>query len=206
MFKAITGGDVIRVERKHRDAFNFKPYARLLFSANQAPPTVDSSQAWFDRWTTFPFHQRFRGTAAQDYDLLAKLTTAEELSGLLNRALEALAGLRERRRFTTTPEMREAATKFRQEADTVAGFMAERCELVPDARSKRSDVYEAYNEWVRSGNRKPLGRERNATSPGGGVDTPAVVPLRPLGASAGRDVPRFPCTRRSASVLPGCCF
>lgn len=159
-FKAITGGDSVRAERKHRDSFSFVPYARLLFSANQPPPTSDSSQAFFDRWLVLPFHRRFRGTRREDPDLLAKLTTPEELSGLLNHALLALAGVRDRGGFTSTAATRAAATAFQQETDSVAGFMAECCELDPEARWPRPDLYAAYVDWTRRGNRQPVARDR----------------------------------------------
>src|SRR5262249_30584222 len=37
MFKALTGGDLIPAERKFESSFEFRPFARLLFSANSAP-------------------------------------------------------------------------------------------------------------------------------------------------------------------------
>jgi putative DNA primase/helicase len=159
-FKAITGGDAVRAERKHRDSFSFVPYARLLFSANQPPPTSDSSQAFFDRWIVVPFHRRIRGSTGEDRDILAKLTTQHELSGLLNRALEALAALRQRGRFTTTEATLAAAAAFRQETDSVAGFLAECVELDPEGRWPRPAVYQAYSDWTRRGNRQPTARER----------------------------------------------
>lgn len=49
IFKSITGGDPIRAEHKHQAAFTFQPYAKLIFSANEPPPTSDASEAFFDR-------------------------------------------------------------------------------------------------------------------------------------------------------------
>ena len=100
-FKKIVGGDPIHAERKHREAFTFTPYARLLFSTNEPPPTHDVSQAFFDRWIVLPFRKRFRGTAAEDKNLIRKLSTPKELSGLLNRALDGLERLRRNGGFTT---------------------------------------------------------------------------------------------------------
>ena len=39
MFKVLTGDDMISAERKNKDSFSFKPYARLVFSCNEVPST-----------------------------------------------------------------------------------------------------------------------------------------------------------------------
>jgi putative DNA primase/helicase len=160
IFKSITGGDTIRGERKHRPAFDFLPTARLLFSANEVPPTSDSSDAFFSRWTIVPYKHTFRGTDRCDPDLTEKLTTPSELSGLLNHALAALPALRERGRFTSAPASEEAAERFRIDADSVAGFLSECCDLGPDRRAPRAQVYRAYKIWCTDANRQPLSRQR----------------------------------------------
>lgn len=160
IFKSITGGDHIRAERKNRPAFEFKPYARMIFSANSAPPTSDSSGAFFDRWTILPFTKRYRHTTAQDFDLLAKLTTPTELSGLLNHALRGLARLHQTRTFTTTTAMDEAAERYARDADTVAGFLEEECVLAVDYRFAKPRLYQSYKNWCERCGRKAFAAQR----------------------------------------------
>jgi putative DNA primase/helicase len=148
-FKTITGGDSIPAERKHRDAFVFTPYARLVFSANTAPPTADISPAYFDRWVIVPFERNFRGSAAEDENLLAKLTTPRELSGLLTGALDGLARLRERHGFEQTGRARQARETFERDTDPVAAFVADRCIFGEGLSIKRSLVYENFITWAR---------------------------------------------------------
>ena len=64
VFKAITGGDRITGELKYRDAFEFRPFARLIFSANHFPAARYGTQSYFDRWLLIPFERRFRGSKA----------------------------------------------------------------------------------------------------------------------------------------------
>jgi len=50
MFKAVTGEDWITGERKHKDPFSFKPYARFLYSCNEIPRNYgDRSEAFYRR-------------------------------------------------------------------------------------------------------------------------------------------------------------
>ena len=160
MFKSITGGDRIRAERKHRDSFEYVPYARMLFSANEAPPTADSSDAFFDRWLILPFHRRHRGAAHQDHDLIAKLTMPAELSGLLNHALAGLDRLHRQHGFSKVKSSEKAAERFRVDADSVAGFSEECCTIDPDARTAKPDLFRGYRAWCEENNRRPLGAQK----------------------------------------------
>lgn len=159
MFKAITGGDRITGERKYLPAFSFKPYARLLYSANEPPPTPDSSDAFFRRWVIIPFERRFDQRNV-DRHLLDKLTTPQELSGLLNHGLRALPALRERGAFMATGATQRASERFRVDSDSVAGFLGESCELDSEARTPRSRLFDAYRQWCDQNNRRALGKQR----------------------------------------------
>src|SRR5580704_9739521 len=92
MFKSLTGGDSIPAERKFKDAFDFTPFARMLFSANQPPLSHDASDAFFQRWLVLPFTQVYRGTKQEvsRIELDARLSAPAELSGVLNKAVAAL--------------------------------------------------------------------------------------------------------------------
>jgi len=160
IFKSITGGDYIRGERKHRDAFKFKPYARLLFSANETPPTADNSDAFFERWLILPFDRKHRGAGHEDKTLLAKLTTSIELSGLLNAALDGLDRLRRQDGFSSTTTTDDAAERFRIDSDSAAGFCEESCKVYEGARIAKPVLFRAYKGWCEENNRRPLAKVR----------------------------------------------
>ena len=63
-FKAITGGDTLCAEYKFKPSFDFLPFCRLIFSANHAPTSADSSEAFFRRWVVIPFTRTFEGGQA----------------------------------------------------------------------------------------------------------------------------------------------
>jgi putative DNA primase/helicase len=161
MFKTITGGDAVRGERKHRDPFTFTPYARLVFSANTPPPTADSSDAFFDRWVILPFEQKHRNTKHCDSNIIDKLTTPSELSGLLNRALDGLERVHKQHGFTRIEGSENAAERFRVDSDSVAGFLEERCSVEDDGkRIGKPELFRAYRDWCADNNRTPFGAAR----------------------------------------------
>lgn len=160
MFKSITGGDKVMAERKGCHPFEFRAYARFVFSANETPPTHDGTEAYFDRWTILPFTRSFRGATGQDRNLVAKLTTPTELSGLLNLALASLADVR-RRGFSAGTNVVAAHDRFRLESDPVAAFLDERARVdFLGGRTQKSELYGAYVDWCRDSGRKPLAVQR----------------------------------------------
>lgn len=146
IFKAITGGDEIQGEYKFRDAFEFTPYARLVFSANSLPRSSDASAAFFRRWLVLPFERRFveGQNAIPRRELDAMLSDPTELSGLLNKALEKLSGLRERG-FTESASTRQAAEEFRMTTDPLSIWLDHNTVARPDGIVTQDTLCSLYN-------------------------------------------------------------
>ncbi|RLI82035.1 hypothetical protein DRP04_04855 [Archaeoglobales archaeon] len=148
IFKMVTGGDIITAQRKFQHPFQFINYAKLIFSANKLPEVRDETDAFFRRWIIVNFPNKFEGDKA-DKNLLKKLTTPQELSGLLNLALNGLKRLLERGEFShgkSTDEVREQYTKM---SDSVAAFCADMIEESPESYEFKKVLYAAYCEYCR---------------------------------------------------------
>lgn len=88
--KQLVGNDKISGETKFGASYSFRSYARNLFSCNDMP-TCDSDDAFFDRFLVIPFNrQQFNKDPIKEAQLNEALSSPEELSGLLNKALMAL--------------------------------------------------------------------------------------------------------------------
>ncbi len=147
VFKALVGNDLIRAERKYVDAFTFTNHAKLWFSANRVPRTEDESTAYFRRWRIVPFLHTF-GPDEVDPHLLEKLTTPEELSGILGWAVEGLRRLLKQGGFSDSPTVEETRDAYVRLSDPVAAFFEDRCLKDPDATPvTKDDVYEAYSSY-----------------------------------------------------------
>lgn len=162
IFKQLTGGDVIRAEKKYKDAFEFTNAAKLSFSANEIPSTRDATSAFFDRWIVVRFPHKFRGTSAEHKNIARQITrNPDEMSGVLNRALRGLARLRRQDEFTTGSAMREAQAEFRREADSVALFIADIAKPGEVLRLQRGRaLYEQYRAWCDATGHRPLTDKR----------------------------------------------
>ena len=148
IFKAITGGDVLMAERKFEESFEFVPFARLIFSANHPPKSQDASSAFFRRWVVVPFERTFHagdpGTLPRD-QLDAMLADPTELSGVLNKAIEALKSIRSHG-LSESDSIRRAMDEFRQTTDPVAVWLDRNTVLEPEAVIPADRLWQDYNQ------------------------------------------------------------
>lgn len=145
-FKAVTGEDYISAERKNKDPFSFRPYARFLFSCNEIPRNYgDRSDGFYRRLIIIRFSHSVP-KAKRDPNLLEKLAT--ERDGILCWALAGLHRLiAQKYQFTETESTAEELRRYRIESNSALLFVEECCVVEPDAVSVREEVFDRYREY-----------------------------------------------------------
>lgn len=155
-FKMATGGDVLYAEHKYGASFTFEPWATMLFSANQAPPSRDTSEGYYARWLVVPFTANLTGRLRPQVSLDAELHQAGELEGLFARAIRGLQRLMERERFDPPPSVINAGLEFRQTTDPVASFVSECITVAEECGLPRTDIFNRYRQWCDDNGHRPL--------------------------------------------------
>src|SRR5438094_10517332 len=99
----MVAGDPIKGERKFEHSFDFYPTAKHVYSANAFIPVSDAEMtAFIGRWIIIPLFNVYRalpqgaenaGIQEPDTMLIDKLATPENLSEMLNLALDGLRRL-----------------------------------------------------------------------------------------------------------------
>lgn len=128
LLKQITGGDRIRAEYKYLPGFTFKPFVRLIFSANEMPAFLDSSPALFQRWRVVEFPFEFRNSKFEipRAELMARLTSERELSGMLNRAIEAWERIqRNKGRMTQSESTKAKLSEFQSRSSMLGRWLVQ---------------------------------------------------------------------------------
>jgi P4 family phage/plasmid primase-like protien len=146
VFKMLVSGDVIRAQKKHGQPFDFSNYAKLIYSTNQIPQSDDITYAYFKRWIILIFDRVFMGEE-RDTNLVEKLTTDGEISGLLNLALIALRQLVRDNGFIYSDDIHTVEREYNLNANTVERFVTEKCAMDTSDRESFGickDVYHAY--------------------------------------------------------------
>jgi putative DNA primase/helicase len=158
MIKGLTGGDTMQAEHKFEKPFNLTNTAKLIFSANKAPRFNEDSDAIWRRLVIVEFPNQFMGNRA-DCDLLDKLTTPQELSGLLNASLDALQTLRERKSFSVSASMTATRRQYLVSSNPVSVFIEERCEKDSKASITKEDLYQAFVAFCNEVGAEPIGKK-----------------------------------------------
>lgn len=148
-FKMLTGGDLITSEYKFRNSFEFANYAKLVFSANVVPEVTEDTLAYFRRWDIVNFPNTFTGDKANP-KLLESLTTEEELSGLLNWALEGLRRLQNNGwTFTNSKGVDEVKEEYIRKSAPGRAFLMD-CVLIGSAGEViKQELYQAFCQYCR---------------------------------------------------------
>jgi putative DNA primase/helicase len=149
-FKILVSGDRISAQKKHQQPFAFENHAKLVFSANQIPEVEDKSYAYYRRWVIIPFNRTFEGEE-KDEHLIDKLTTEQELSGILNLALKGLRKLYSERGFKDI-DISEIRRQYETGASRIKSFIDQKCILGSGNESlfvESTRLREAYRKYCR---------------------------------------------------------
>jgi putative DNA primase/helicase len=123
ILKELTGKQPIRIERKNQRAYDAKLHAKLWFSANRLPQTVDDSDSYYRRIPIISFPHTFEGNNADPY-LSKKMTREEELSGIFNALMIALRRiLHNKQIFVNEKTIQERREKYEMATDPIGSFI-----------------------------------------------------------------------------------
>lgn len=169
-FKQLTGHDMISASRKFLSMIYFVNYAKMIFLANDLPETSDRSIAFFDRWILIDFPHTFK--IPTDYYALSenerhkyiladtshidKISTPEELSGLLNWSLEGLQRLIKQNGFSTSSSTEEIKIKWLRKSNNFNAFVLDCLEENYEGEISKKDLRHYYGVYCKKYNLKPV--------------------------------------------------
>lgn len=144
LLKTLLGRDAITARHLHEREFEFYPRFKLFINSNFLPLVQDDTMFSSGRINVVSFDRHFL-PHEQDRQLKDKLTTPENMSGVLNWCLEGLRMYRES--GAEPPQAVKAATaEYRDASDKIGNFMAE-CLIQTGVNTRAGEVYQRYSEW-----------------------------------------------------------
>lgn len=143
VFKKLSTGEALNVERKGKDPFDFTNYAKLIFSANEMPRINDYSDGLGRRLQIVPFKAKF-SPDDEDYDpfITDKLLSEESMQYVLDLALKSLQRLLKNRKFTKSKAVEQEMEKYQEENNPIISFVNN--ENVDLERGVVGDIYIQY--------------------------------------------------------------
>ena len=146
--KRITGEDLIKGEYKGGKVFPFRSYAKLIFSANEMPISLDEkSDAFFRRLLAIEVKKK----GAKIHNLKQGLKFS--MPGFIHECVAALSRMYVAGNEIDSPNSKKLVHEFHRESDSVQAFLDDCVDRVPGEKMKRDLLhkqYEAYcwnNDW-----------------------------------------------------------
>ncbi len=156
-FKTLVSGDPISGEKKFKDGFTFRPFARLVFSANEFPRSEDKTNAYFRRLIFVEFPNSFSGAASEILDFDKVLTkTPGFMSLLLNRGIAGLKRVMLTGRFSVSETSTRTIEQYKRECNSAYDFVQEFCHVEEWGWVPRQQMYQKYDGWCRDNGLKPM--------------------------------------------------
>lgn len=146
IIKKIVTGERLTAEFKCRDLFEFSPYAKMIFSANDLPRMKDRSGAMLRRLVIVPFNAKFEGKG--DCGLRKKLQTKEAAETMLRYAVEGLQRVLKNDRFTKSAKAQAELDSFEISNDPIKAFLNDYVQNGDELlRNSVADIFRAYRVY-----------------------------------------------------------
>lgn len=146
--KRMTGDRTLKARRMREDFWEFPKTFKIFMPVNHKPTIEGTDHGIWRRIKLIPFGVTIP-KSEQDPRLPDKLRN--ELPGIL--AWLVRGCLRWQQVGLGEPaEVTQATTAYKDEMDTLAAFLSDRCVIEDGASEGATDLFDAYNEWCRGSN------------------------------------------------------
>lgn len=152
-FKKIVTGETIDAEQKGQPKFEFNPYVKLIFSANNIPRMGKGrdSTAILRRLVIVPFNAKFtKESLGKDFKpyITHSLKSQESMEYLIKLGVEGLKRVLENKEFTTSEKIKTELIEYEENNNPILAFFKD-C----DDREQKieneptNDVYRLYTTF-----------------------------------------------------------
>jgi putative DNA primase/helicase len=152
IIKDLTGGDTLTARFLNANPFEFRPSFKLVFFGNHKPQIRNQDDGIWRRLPLVEWATKIE-EADKDKDLLAKLQSEENMSGILSWMVEGCLAWQESG-LATPEEVQESSNSYRAEQDQIGKFLSECCVLGEGFFCPTKTLRGAYERWCEDNGEK----------------------------------------------------
>lgn len=158
VFKKVVTGNRIKAERKGLDPFDFNPYVKLLFSANDIPRMKDKTGAVLRRLVIIPFNASFsKDDPDFDPEIKYKLIEQSSMEYMILIGLEGLKRVRINNGFTTSNKVEKEIAAYKEENNPILAFIADQeAQELKIENEPTNEVYKRYQVFCADNSMTPM--------------------------------------------------
>lgn len=145
LLKRVTGNDVVTAQRKYEASFTFRPYAKIICAANEAPESPDMSTGFLRRTQIINFPNSFEGKEKRN--LTEQLCTPENLSRFFFTCIDAFKQALVDNQWIITETIQKKEEKYVNYSNSGVAFCTNLMEYDPDSELTTDQIYEKYKQF-----------------------------------------------------------
>jgi len=161
MFKQITGRDLISAKRKYLNDLFFENYSKMIFACNELPKVYDMSDGFWSRWILFEFPYKFikkeeydsmiekNNCKIMDESIIDKISTEDELNGLLNAALDGLSRILKNKGFSYSRGTEDVKDLWVRKADSFTAFCIDKLKESVDGKILKKSIRREFSIYCK---------------------------------------------------------
>lgn len=161
--KQLIGRDEIQAKRKFLRDLNFVNYSKLLFSTNELPKVYDLTDGFWTKWVLLEFPFKFisekefnefseeqrTNKKIMNPDIIEQISTPDELSGLLNKALEGLDTILKNKEFSYSKGTSEVKELWIRQSDSFTAFCFDNLEEDVNNKISKQELKKEYLKYCK---------------------------------------------------------
>lgn len=145
--KGLCGGDLIKCNRKYKEAFQFKNFAKLIFSGNELPVVNDKTHAFARRLYILKFEKKIKNPIR---DFLCTILSKEELTGLAWISFDRLIKMKQRGwQFEVEVDAEKMLELYEELSNPLSRFMKETVEEDTNGQIFKYDFRDTFEGWCK---------------------------------------------------------
>lgn len=171
IFKNLTGGDPISCQRKFKNSLTIVNYAKMIFATNELPIPNDNSSGFWGRWVLIQFPFKFlkqeeinqipqeerENIKIAKPDIIETIIDKDELSGILNWALDGFERLEKQNGFTYSETRTSVKDIWMRKAESFRAFCEDCVEEDSfDGFIEKEELRQHYLKYCKALNLKKL--------------------------------------------------
>ena len=160
-FKSLTGRSLKTAPRKFLKPITFINHAKFIFACNDLPMVYDTSKGFWDRWVLLEYPFTFvtkeeidnakdkSMLKLRDENIIEKISSPDELSGLLNKFLDGLDRLIENKTFSSTKGSEEIKELWIRKSNSFMAFCLDNLEGEYDSFIPKKILRKKYSDYCK---------------------------------------------------------
>ena len=158
--KPAVTGNILTCNQKHKQPFDFNPFATWIGGINKFPKTRDKTWGFFRRWIVIPWNKNYETNSQFEVKKQRLWTEAQTVSRIISDAISLYITAYLQGSFSVPDVAKELQREMFQSANSVITWLDNETQKPSDNMDTdltqiltRADAYAAYEEYCRQHNR-----------------------------------------------------